>query len=1009
MKKILPLLLLTIAAMTSVSAEEAGWRKAAREFMADQGFAPIEFKGEIPAFSDYERERWAWLQRILLPPFEKHLEKWPAQAEAARSFVKQGLMLKAGNPDADPKRPFKVLAQEGEDLAKAGVDDPLVLWLAAWATWEHNEAYDKTWAHLVKAMRPKMLNDYPSMLAVYIQDIAKETQRNTESKEVAARNAQERYKLVMKSTLDPAVYGPEDDRLLFHDLVYVLNRENLKERPEELKQLCETPHFTPWLREMLQGNLQNQIAWSHRGEGWANTVSPENWQKFEEYQLKARPHYLKAWELRPDRAAAAAAMIEIVKCGNGRPQDLEREWFDRAAGAEPRHYAAFSAYLWALRPRWGGSLDEMKAFYCACALTGRFDSTITSIMSRTLEYLEEDSSDIHALLSQPPMQETVLHVYRTWQHPSQMGDLGVMAWKAGDYETAYETLQKVPFPLPSRSLRLLHHAISEIDVRGQSAIFAVGMKQEWEAAEESYTSHKPGAALQNYQDIASRFQDTPPTMLLERIAACKFEAAFATGKWVPIKAAPDLNEWHKGTGSWAGQEDGTLVNTGTNARAYISLNGHTGSNFELMGEYEVLGMGDTAQGLGIILGYHRKEMSEEWISCSQWSSEALAVASMLRKTYQTSAPHITPPANGRVWKFHIVCRNSAVTYRLNHRDIVVDHRVAGRDGEEFVMPEDSTIGFGHHFLNAKSHTHIRNLRIRRLEPPVPPEARIPVKLHALRDSFEAECERTVADLNAMALLEAETQAAELERAHKDQEAGKIRVFASQLKSSEAARLSAVPSSVTGETTLAAMLRGYQSSLNARLRSARAAWKEDALRLRETTQDPKEAAEVMHYISSSLEEAQEEEPLAAANRFKWQALSGDWQRTSEVLTGSGDSRLTYEFNRRPPFQIDFDINVLEGNRPHLYLGNVKFAGEGDKNTFGLYPQPKGEKLFEYEPGKPRHITLKATAEKTELLIDGVHVCDGPKIKGEINVLQFRGGDKVSKGKTEFHKIRISPLP
>ncbi|MDP1586825.1 MAG: hypothetical protein Q8M07_03680, partial [Prosthecobacter sp.] len=64
---------------------------------------------------------------------------------------------------------------------------------------------------------------------------------------------------------------------------------------------------------------------------------------------------------------------------------------------------------------------------------------------------------------------------------------------------------------------------------------------------------------------------------------------------------------------------------------------------------------------------------------------------------------------------------------------------------------------------------------------------------------------------------------------------------------------------------------------------------------------------------------------------------------------------------------------------------------------------------YERKKPYQITIKAAKDKTELLVDGVKVCDGPKIEGVLDVLQFRAGDNYSKGKAEFRKIRISPLP
>jgi hypothetical protein len=70
---------------------------------------------------------------------------------------------------------------------------------------------------------------------------------------------------------------------------------------------------------------------------------------------------------------------------------------------------------------------------------------------------------------------------------------------------------------------------------------------------------------------------------------------------------------------------------------------------------------------------------------------------------------------------------------------------------------------------------------------------------------------------------------------------------------------------------------------------------------------------------------------------------------------------------------------------------------------------GAKLFTYERKKAYQITIKATKDKTELLVDDVKVCDGPKVEGVLDVLQFRAGDDYSKGRAEFRKIRILPLP
>lgn len=1009
-----PLLLLSHA-----TAAETDWRKAAREFMAGQDFAPIEIKPGTRFETDRARPRFAWMQRVLMPAFEKHLEKWPQYADAARSFAKQALMIKAGHPDVDRSRPWEVLAQEGTALIRNHVDDPLILWLTAAAVWEFREGTHEARDHLSKASRHRMIRDYPSVLPSYIQaelrDIA--IQRYS-SQETISRINLALFKELMKSAPDQAVYGPQDDELLYDDLGHAMGGVQSKDCSAELAQLCTTSHFTPWLREMLHGRIQNHIAWDYRGGGYVSTVSEENGRKFEEHQIKARAHFLMAWELHPDRAPAAASMIDIVKCGHGRPEDSLRLWFDRATSAEFDDYSAYENYLWALRPRWGGSLEKMKAFYCACALTERHDTGVAKALRKTLEYLEEDSQDSRSLLSRSPLREvmtaslrslaTSQQVYRLWEHPWRLADLGLMAWKASDYETAYETFQQVPVPFPRQTRRWLSLQANETDVRGQSAVFAFGLNAEWEVAEENYQLGKLDEALQSFQDIASRFQGEPPALLLQRIAACKFEKAFASGQWVPLPATPDLSGWYHRSGFWKGLPTGTLVNTGHDGAAYLLHNGRVGSSFELSGLYQIKNAPGT-QGLSIMIGYHSTFNHEDWVGCNQWGhSSSEDAATLLRRAYLSDAPQIRLPANGQVHRFHIICHAGAITYRLDHRDIAVDRRVTDEAGNAFEMREDSVIGFCSQMFRDNSETHIRHLAIRKLDPPAATEKEINAgSLEALRSGFAKDCRDSLRDLNAASLLEAGQLADELHRERKTAEAGKIMAFAGLLKQDTRVQAADMPVPAADEVALSALLRGYHASQAARLLTTQNKWKAKALKLLGSA----EQSQVEAFILAELEPnpaPQTEELLAPGNAFKWLPQAGEWTRTADVLTGSGDSTMLYELSRKPPFQIDFDINVLNGNRPRLLMGKVKFANEAGKPTFGLYPQPKGEKLFDYEHSKLYHITLKATMDKTELLIDGSHFCDGPKIESDLNVLQFRAGDWSSKGKTEFHKIRISPL-
>lgn len=75
--KMIQALLWPLLLLSHATAAETGWRKAACKFMAEQDFAPIEIKPGTRFETDRARPRFAWMQRVLMPAFEKHLEKCP--------------------------------------------------------------------------------------------------------------------------------------------------------------------------------------------------------------------------------------------------------------------------------------------------------------------------------------------------------------------------------------------------------------------------------------------------------------------------------------------------------------------------------------------------------------------------------------------------------------------------------------------------------------------------------------------------------------------------------------------------------------------------------------------------------------------------------------------------------------------------------------------------------------------------------------------------------------------
>ncbi|MEM8678185.1 MAG: tetratricopeptide repeat protein, partial [Planctomycetota bacterium] len=130
----------------------------------------------------------------------------------------------------------------------------------------------------------------------------------------------------------------------------------------------------PWLRHTLMGQFRVDNAWNQRGSGFAHTVTDEGWAAFRENMEDAAQHFTTAWEMDPQNPVASAEMIMVAENDYG--DASTREWFDRSVAAQMDFPKAYWQYLYTLRPRWGGSWEEMVAFGEECLATERFDTAV---------------------------------------------------------------------------------------------------------------------------------------------------------------------------------------------------------------------------------------------------------------------------------------------------------------------------------------------------------------------------------------------------------------------------------------------------------------------------------------------------------------------------------------------------------------------------------------------------------------------------------------------------------
>jgi hypothetical protein len=128
-----------------------------------------------------------------------------------------------------------------------------------------------------------------------------------------------------------------------------------------------------------KGKYYTKYAWEARGNGWANTVTQEGWKVMAERLVVAQESLEKAWSLDNSNAEAASSMI-TVELGQGQGRPRMDTWYKRAMAADPNNFAACSAKLYYLEPKWYGNEDAMLAFGRELVRAGNWKARLPFIL-----------------------------------------------------------------------------------------------------------------------------------------------------------------------------------------------------------------------------------------------------------------------------------------------------------------------------------------------------------------------------------------------------------------------------------------------------------------------------------------------------------------------------------------------------------------------------------------------------------------------------------------------------
>ena len=526
---------------------------------------------------DYRKALLAFNRRTLVDVYEKSGKKDPKWDGAAKAFL-EGVAIRASNAAAEPlyrlsgEPPYAKLKALEDAAINAGCDDPLVLYCRIIRMQEDGRPASEMLPILEQVVTQLNAESAaePSWRGVWAQHRLCQL---TDPKDAAARaNEWDRFKDVAVDFITRWKCQDVDARIIYQNLWEILEAQGPDYQQAFAKALRAKPGGDAWLREMLLGSADIKAAWHFRGGGWANTVTDGGWAGFNRHLAQARDHLTEAHKLQPKFPEAAAEMITVAMGAGTELNEDERAWFNQAVAAQFDYGPAYYSYIWASRPRWGGTIGRMYDFGLECAQTKRYDTRVPRFLLRALDEIAAEMNGPQ-FWRQPGVYDEVKSLYdglaahaqtkrnKPTEADAVRSEQAAFAWRAQNYEEAKRLLDAL-------GDRVDYAAFEKYNAMGRLAASHVyAMQTPWktfvDTAEQVAGINDVAAAIAVYDscidDVAN--DDKALFFLKSRRQQLQWQKQYDAGAWVHIQPAKDLIGWNPQAGKWDVDESGGVVGT----------------------------------------------------------------------------------------------------------------------------------------------------------------------------------------------------------------------------------------------------------------------------------------------------------------------------------------------------------------------------------------------------------------------------------------------------------------
>jgi hypothetical protein len=276
----------------------------------------------------------------------------------------------------------EIITTNCDAAVKAGCDDPMVRYLyIRYCLSQTNtpkaflDAFEEVQSNMQQSPYPPIRKFYASLRALQ--------QFNSTYDYNRKGDFSKGYQLLNDSvsdlvdTLNDKTTPPAEVYDASHEFIYAIPGD-INMFQNDYAQI-EKPLFANWSDEsvswLLKGEASVVLAWIYRGNGYADSITPEGAKGFNENLDAADKALNHAWKLDPTDARIAVTMIG-VELGQGQGRDRMEMWFNRAMKDNPNDYDACAAKLNYLLPRWYGSEQDMVDFGHECVSNTDWGGTV---------------------------------------------------------------------------------------------------------------------------------------------------------------------------------------------------------------------------------------------------------------------------------------------------------------------------------------------------------------------------------------------------------------------------------------------------------------------------------------------------------------------------------------------------------------------------------------------------------------------------------------------------------